>query len=475
MDKHSILVDGTQLLQRRGTGIASYTRSLTRCLHSLGADVNLFFGANTSQRKGDPSFSLATQIFGNRPSSPRFVQQALAAIRTGFGFKRSIEAVEVDLQSIDLAFLDPPLPPCKGILNADAALTRASVVLSYRSLLTTVRCPGKVSAAHWTGPVALKASGAPNLYTIHDLIPLQFPYMVIDRPGRSARVHAAIAREADGIITVSETSKAGIVDILRVPPERVTVTYQPVPHLVSVSRDTAEWIVSNIYNARPYDYALFVGAIEPKKNVRRLIEAFLLARLSIPLLIAGPFGWLYEAENEILEIVAQRYASEIFVGKVAQQVSLLTGSERQVPSQSLQRDLPVRQVGYVPRNHLTALLQCAKFFVFPSIYEGFGLPALEAMQLGIPVLTSRTGSLCEVVGDNAVFCDPANVDNIAQGIRELDANGDLRSHLAKAGPIRAAKFSDEAFAHRVTEAYRKVGVSFANQPVHMATEVELPV
>jgi glycosyltransferase involved in cell wall biosynthesis len=112
---------------------------------------------------------------------------------------------------------------------------------------------------------------------------------------------------------------------------------------------------------------------------------------------------------------------------------------------------------------VTALLQCAKFFVFPSLYEGFGLPALEAMQFKIPVLTSRTGSLCEVVGDSALLVDPLDTDDIARGIRQLNADSDLRADLSRRGPIQAAKFSEKAYAHRLREAYAKVGVLFPNQ------------
>jgi glycosyltransferase involved in cell wall biosynthesis len=115
--------------------------------------------------------------------------------------------------------------------------------------------------------------------------------------------------------------------------------------------------------------------------------------------------------------------------------------------------------------NVTALLQCAKFLVFPSLYEGFGLPVLEAMQLGIPVLTSRTGSLCEVVGEAALLVEPMHIEDMARQIRVLDSDADLRAELARKGPVQAAKFSEQAFAERVAEAYAKVGVSFKNKTV----------
>ena len=464
MDNPSILIDGTQLLQRRGTGIASYTGTLARCLHSLGAKINLLFGTNSHHKKGDPDFALATQIFCHRPPPRRLSLMASVALRSRLGLKRTVEAVEVLLHEVDLTFLDPPLPPFNRIFNADSVFDRVRAASIWGSPMATVVPPEKFAAHHWTGPVPLKSSNGPNLYTIHDLVPIQFPYLVIDRPGNSARLHAAIARAADGIITVSETSKEKIVQILRVPPERVTVTYQPAPTPKPLPQEDAEWLVSQLYNLKPSSYALYLGAVEPKKNLRRLIEAFLLSKLEIPLIMAGPLGWLYDEEQELLAFIGQRYGHEVsaefLAAKLGDRLRDRHGSELKPNTTFHTRDLPVRHLGYLPRRHVTALLQCAKFFVFPSIYEGFGLPALEAMQLNIPVLTSRTGSLCEVVGEAALLVDPLNIDDITRGLRQLDADCDLRAELARRGPVQAAKFSEDNYVQRLKEAYRKVGVTF---------------
>jgi len=328
--------------------------------------------------------------------------------------------------------------------------------------------PEKFAAHHWTGPVPLKSSNGPNLYTIHDLVPIQFPYLVIDRPGNSARLHTAIAREADGIITVSETSKSTILEILKVAPERITVTYQPVPSPKPLPQEDAEWLVSSFYKAEPNSYALYLGAVEPKKNLRRLIEAFILARLQIPLLMAGPLGWLYDDEQELLALIGHRYGHEVsteaLVSRLGSRMGIINDS-------AADNYMPVRQLGYLPRRHVTALLQCAKFFVFPSIYEGFGLPALEAMQLRIPVLTSGIASLSEVVGDTALLVDPMSVEDITRGIRELDNDSDLRAELSRKGPAQAAKFSEDKYVDRLREAYAKVGVQFpALKPEPVAFE-----
>jgi glycosyltransferase involved in cell wall biosynthesis len=110
-----------------------------------------------------------------------------------------------------------------------------------------------------------------------------------------------------------------------------------------------------------------------------------------------------------------------------------------------------------------ALLQCARMFLFPSLHEGFGLPVLEAMQLGVPVLTSNSSSLPEVVGEAAIVVDPLNVSAMAREIERLAIDADLRSELSRRGPKQAAKFGEEQYRARLAEAYKKVGVELSKE------------
>ena len=325
-------------------------------------------------------------------------------------------------------------PPLAHIYNGQEAARRADLVFAARRQLALADLPVRFDAVHWTGPFPIKAANAPNIYTLHDLIPLQYPFFVEGKPGRSARLHATIAREADHIFTVSESSKRHIVNILGVPPDRVSVTYQPVPSLPEISQIDAERLVETIYGVEPGKYALFLGAIEPKKNLKRLVEAFAIANVEVPLLLAGPLGWMYDDDLNLIKNMASQKIS-------------------------------VRLLGYAPRRHIVALMRCARFFVFPSIYEGFGLPVLEAMQIGTPVLTSRIGPLQEVAGEAAVFVDPMDIDAIAKGIQELDADQDLRKELARRGRAQAGKFSEEAYAKNLVQAYAKVGIELPNKNV----------
>ena len=289
----------------------------------------------------------------------------------------------------------------------------------------------------------------PNIYTLHDLIPLQYPHFVSGYGDRTFQMHEIIGREADHIITVSEASKRNIVEILQVPDDRVSVTYQPVPTLPAIDSEDAERIVEMVYGAKPGQYSLFLGAIEPKKNIKRLIEAYLLSGVACPLLLAGPLGWLYKDEVKFINVVNK-----------SQQTTRLMSAKSTVEAIAAANgaDLRVRRLGYLPRQHVVALLKCAKFFVFPSICEGFGLPVLEAMQLGVPVLTSNASSLPEVAGDAAVLVDPMKVTDIASGLRQIDADADLRLELSRKGPAQAARFSPEYCQGLLMEAYRRAGI-----------------
>ncbi|MGI9356293.1 MAG: glycosyltransferase family 4 protein [Rhizobiaceae bacterium] len=466
MNNPSILVDGSHLLKRGATGIGSYAHSLTKSLGALGAEVSVFFGHRAKTIPSDPPIALADQVFGQ--NTWRRSNLSLVA-RTGLGFRRRIKTDEVDIDGLELDALDPPLPPFVRVFNGQEAFLRADIIFALRQQFGIAELPDEFAAAHWTGPFPIKARHGPNIYTLHDLVPLQFPYFVEDGPGNSARVHAAIAQQADHIITVSETSKAHIVDILGVPAERVSVTYQPVQEIARMPQEGAERLVSTIYAAEPGKYALFLGAIEPKKNLKRLIEAFSLSGVEIPLLLAGPLGWLYDEELELIDVIRKPIVEEglnaVRIAEAYRSIRKIDDGQQNIEdsifsNRSLKSEMPIRRLGYLPRRHVVALMQCARFFVFPSVYEGFGLPALEAMHLGVPVLTSRRASLPEVVGDAAILVDPISISEIADGIRRLDADADLRSELARRGPIQAAAFSEDAYLEKLAAAYGKVGISF---------------
>jgi glycosyltransferase involved in cell wall biosynthesis len=226
------------------------------------------------------------------------------------------------------------------------------------------------------------------------------------------------------IVTVSEVSKRDIVDILDVDPAKVAVTWQPsdLAPLATEERDSVPRVLGK-FGLSPGGYALFVGALEPKKNLRRLIEAFLETDSDLPLVIVGRRAWLWENDAAFVETLGAKARARL------------------------------KFLGYAGREDLRRLYAGAQMFLFPSLYEGFGLPALEAMSAGCPVVTSNTSSLPEICGDGALYADPHDRDDIRARIEQLMGDPGLRSALGEAGRRQAERFSFDRYVENLGKAY----------------------
>jgi glycosyltransferase involved in cell wall biosynthesis len=285
----------------------------------------------------------------------------------------------------------------------------------------------------------LRIPGAKNIYTFHDLVPLRLPFATLDNKRRYYKLVKLLASKADHIVTVSETSRKDIINLLGVPDDKITNTYQSVEipeKYAGKSDDQVKREVEGTVNVSYKNYMLFFGAIEPKKNVGRLIEAYLASKVDTPLLIVGKFVWKTEQEFKLLNDDATSYL---------EQLGSLTYRRRRII-----------QMDYAPFPLLVSLIKGAKAVLFPSLYEGFGLPVLEAMKLGTPVLTSTEGSTPEVAGDAALLIDPYDTRAIADGISALDTEEDLRASLSAKGLQRADLFTPEAHARRLAAVYGRV-------------------
>jgi glycosyltransferase involved in cell wall biosynthesis len=290
----------------------------------------------------------------------------------------------------------------------------------------------KPDILHCTYPLPLRARSASNVYTIHDLVPLRLPFATEDNKRQLFRLLKKIAREADHIVTVSENSKRDIIELLGVEEERISNTYQTVEFPAEwVERPSA--VVANQlegnFGLGYHDYLLFYGALEPKKNVRRLIDAYLISGVEVPLVLVVSGGWQNDAETKLL---AER-----------------DGGER---ASRLSRRR-IYRLDYVSFAALVTLIRGARAVVFPSLYEGFGLPVLESMMLGTPVVASRESSLPEIAGDAALLVDPYDTDQIARAITTIVEDSDLRTELSRRGPVQAAKFSVARYRERVEALY----------------------
>ncbi|MDF1836165.1 MAG: glycosyltransferase family 1 protein, partial [Alteraurantiacibacter sp. bin_em_oilr2.035] len=297
----------------------------------------------------------------------------------------------------------------------------------------SVQMPEPHQLAHWTYPLPMKAKGCPNVYTLHDLVPLRLPYTTLDKKRRYLNLLRRIAKTADHIVTVSEHSRRDIIELLGVPEAKVTNTYQSVhipDEILKIDEAQVTRDVEGVAGVGCQEYLLYWGAIEPKKNVGRLIEAYLSSNIKNPLVIVGARAWKSDQELRLLNSVNSAFSGARSPGN---RIVLLD---------------------YVPFRLLMSLIRGAKGAIFPSLYEGFGLPVLEAMLLGTPVICSDTSSLPEVAGDAALTVDPYNTDQLSSQITRLDSDADLRADLSRRGIARAARFSPDLFRQRMHEVYK---------------------
>ncbi|MER3422187.1 MAG: glycosyltransferase family 1 protein [Nitrospiraceae bacterium] len=291
------------------------------------------------------------------------------------------------------------------------------------------RLIGSVDVCHWPNYILLPGGTARQIITICDLTFLLFPaYHPWARVKALAGGIARSASRADAIIVVSEHTKRDVIKYLGVPEEKIRVVYCAASsHFRFIASEARRSVLSKYH--LPLDgYLLYVGNIEPRKNLTRLLEAYSLLKARggcrLPLIFSGGGGW----KN--------------------------TDIYRRVSELSLEKD--VRFLGYVPDEELPALMSGAELFVYPSLYEGFGLPPLEAMACGTPVVTSNVSSIPEVVGDAALMVDPYDVEGLAEAMQRALMDKDLREDMRIKGLARAKLFSWERTACETLKVYEEV-------------------
>ena len=271
--------------------------------------------------------------------------------------------------------------------------------------------------------------GCSKVTTVCDLIGMIYP----ENLGKISRFYwqkwlPECVRRSDAIIAISEHTKKDIIELLGVPEEKIYVTLlasDPVFHPITDGDRIEE--VSSKYGL-PDNFVFTLGTIEPRKNIPRLVKAFSDyvegSDTDLCLVISGKKDWGY---GEVLKVVdARKTASRVFF------------------------------TGYVKEEDMPVLYSMAKFFVYPSIYEGFGLPVLEALSCGSPVISSNTSSLPEVAGTAAIFVDPKDVDSLREGIARLDKDENLRKMLSREALSQSEKFSWEKTAARTVDVYNMV-------------------
>ncbi len=268
----------------------------------------------------------------------------------------------------------------------------------------------------------------PTVVTVHDLIiyrhPEWFPGGLSDYFWRRSLVPKSI-KNASRVIAVSQATKRQIIRQFNISPDKISVVYEGGTTKQSGNNLSAQETEALKKKIGSNKFLLYVGTIEPRKNLTRLIEAFKLIAPKFPgmkLVLAGKFGWKYES---------------------------ILASAKGLESRVIFTD-------YVSSDQKSWLYQRACGFVYPSLAEGFGLPVLDAMVNKVPVLTSQASSLPEVAGSAAVYVDPLRVESIAAGLTKLMKDENLRQQLIALGLVQAAKFSWVQAAEQTLRVYQGV-------------------
>ena len=441
MSSLKICIDAFNMAMGKGSGIATYARNLNAGLRRLGYETHVLYGPEQSLTK-DPLLN-EISLF-DAPSPPSLLRWVSDFKRDVAGLRNPLGRTAIALNSTGEVItrqVEQAAPPRDRTWIAADIFHGSNRAYSTLGRFTPLRFEGEAEdrpdVMHWTCTLPIRARGARNIYTIHDLVPLRLPFATLDNKRRFLAMCREIRDTADHIVTVSEHSKQDLVRILGVSPEKVTVTYQSVELPAAVmarADDDVAREIEGVFGLGWREYFIFYGAVEPKKNLARIIEAYLASGVAAPLIIIGGKAWLDEDEIEMM------YEDIV-------EVSALRDGR-------LRRDDRVRRYEYLPFRLLTSLIRGAKATLLPSLYEGFGLPVLESMLLGTPVLSSTAGSLPEIAGDGALLVDPYDTQAIRRGIEALDADEGLRSELARKGSAQAAIYSPQAYQERLAALYR---------------------
>ena len=281
-------------------------------------------------------------------------------------------------------------------------------------------------APHYVLPPLVRCK---SVVTIHDCIHLMFPQYL---PSRAALAYARTAialaaRRATRIITVSESSKRDIVRLVEVRPEKIDVIYNAYDERFGVEPREEDVVRVRERFQLNDEFVLYAGNVKPHKNLERLIQAF--------------------------DLVRQRGLHHLKLVIIGDEVSRYASLRRAVHRHQLHKY--VRFLGYLPEETLAVMYRLAGVFVFPSLYEGFGLPPLEAMASGTPVVTSNVSSLPEVAGDAALLVDPYDPGAIADGIYRVLSDEGVRRDMRRRGLERARQFSWETSVRRIRDIYNE--------------------
>jgi len=301
------------------------------------------------------------------------------------------------------------------------------------NLWLQIKCPAllrknKIDVFHGANFLAPLFAPCPTVLTVHDLSSYIYPHMHTARNNLVQRLLPAAIRRAALVIAISESTKRDLIERMTVPEAKIRVVHNAIRSGFVRVDDASVLARAKERYRLPDRFFLFVGTLEPRKNIPRLLDAFVRflrnTNNGASLLLAGDHGW---GAREVLE-----HHGRLGLGERA------------------------RFLGYVEHDDLPALYTLARAAIMPSIYEGFGLPAVEAMACGTPLIAANNSALTEVVGDGALCFPFEDVARLAELMTALDRDDDLHARYATKGFERAKAFSAATFARATLDVYREV-------------------
>ena len=345
------------------------------------------------------------RALAEQPSGDRFVIFAQRSGRALIGpLPESVEWVTL-----------PDRPIAQRLLWEQSGLPR----LASRARLDLLHSP------HYTQPLSLPC---PSVVTFHDMTFFLFPHLhtrikrlIFPRAIRLS------ARRASALIAVSESTRQDAIRLLDIPPEKIHAIPEGVSPAFRPIQDPDRLEAVRVHYGLPQTFILYVGVVEPRKNLPLLLEAY--ASLvehgrPEPLVIVGRMGWMYD--------------------QVLEQIQELGLRER------------VQFAGYIPAQDLPIVYNLGKLFVYPSVYEGFGLPPLEAMACGTPVVTSAVSSMPEHVGQAGLLVPPNDARALAEAMQAVLESPELQQELSRKGPQRATQFTWKETASKTLKVYHSL-------------------
>lgn len=395
----NILLDAYDAQYGFGTGILTYLKNLYNILNKMH-EVSLQYGLKNIDKELIKETFLQDLSRHMKPSKISRIKQCLCLHKY----------FDIYLDENDIQLLgDSARIVSKHICNITGLYDYAPFYFKLTNKFYTMKNRHNFSIYHKPCPIPISLKDAINITTIHDLIPLDFPSSTnINTTAYYKNIKSTI-KYSDYIITVSQYSKKKIIERFAMDENKIKIIYNTSTLKNEVCGVASDWFINKIetnFKLKYKEYMLFYGSIEPKKNVRRLIDAVLMSKTKMPLVIVSSFGW---SNNDIYDLINKNPEKII-------------------------------HINYLSYKDLAYLIKGACACVFPSLYEGFGLPVLEAMQLKCPVITSNVTSLPEVGGDAVHYVNPYDTADIAVAIDTVSNSKDYQKELIEKGCEQSKKF-----------------------------------